>query len=360
MHPSSIRSGAAMAALTLPLAMVGPQAMAAPPPIRHVFVIVLENKSFDTAFGPGSPAPYLSQTLTQQGQLLRQYYAIGHASLDNYLAMVSGQGPNIATQSDCVFYTAFRPGLPTSGDGQYLGQGCVYPTRVQTIADELTSSGLTWKAYMQDMGTPCRHPAINTFDTTQRARVGDQYAARHNPFVYFRSVLDSGECAANDVDLSELETDLASGTPSFAFITPNLCEDGHDSPCVDGRPGGLAQADQFLQTWVPRILGSPAWSEGSLLVIKFDEASSSDASACCGEKPGPNTPNPGGTTIGPGGGRTGALLISQYVQPGSVNDTPYNHYSLLRSIEDVFGLGHLGFAAAADLESFGPDVYNGP
>jgi hypothetical protein len=95
-------------------------------------------------------------------------------------------------------------------------------------------------------------------------------------------------------------------------------------------------------------------------VITFDEAASSDASACCGEKPGFNTPNPGGTTIGPGGGRTGALLISQYVQPGSVNDTPYNHYSFLRSIEDVFGLGHLGFAGAADLESFGPDVYNGP
>jgi len=360
MQRSSIRSAAAMAALTLSVATVGSPAMAAPPPIRHVFVIVLENKSFDTAFGPGSPAPYLSQTLTQQGQLLRQYYAIGHASLDNYLAMVSGQGPNIATQSDCVFYTAFRPGLPTSRDGQYLGQGCVYPTRVKTIADQLTAAGLTWKAYMQDMGTPCRHPANDTFDTTQRARAGDQYAARHNPFVYFRSVLDSGECATNDVDLAQLETDLASGMPGFAFITPNLCEDGHDAPCVDGRPGGLAQADQFLQTWVPRILGSPAWSEGSLLVITFDEASSSDASACCGEQPGPNTPNPGGTTIGPGGGRTGALLISQYVQPGSVNDTPYNHYSLLRSIEDVFGLGHLGFAAVADLESFGPDVYNGP
>jgi hypothetical protein len=359
MHPSSIRSAAAMAALTLSLATVGRQAMAAPPPIRHVFVIVLENKSFDTTFGPGSPAPYLSQTLTQQGQLLRQYYAIGHASLDNYIAMVSGQGPNIATQADCFFYTGFRPAVLTS-DGQYLGQGCVYPAPVKTIADQLTAAGLTWKGYMQDMTSPCRHPAINTFDTTQRARVGDQYAARHNPFVYFRSLLDSGECSANDVDLSELETDLSSGAPNFAFITPNLCEDGHDAPCVDGRPGGLAQADQFLQTWVPRILGSPAWSEGSLLVITFDEAGSSDASACCGEKPGPNTPNPGGTTLGPGGGRTGAVLISQYVQPGSANDTPYNHYSLLRSIEDLFGLGHLGFAGAAGLEPFGPDVYNGP
>src|SRR5262249_59710151 len=86
MHPPSIRSAAAAMTLPLVVAGVGPSAVAAPPPIRHVFVIVLENKSFDATFGPGSTAPYLSQTLTQQGQLLRQYYAIGHASLDNYIA----------------------------------------------------------------------------------------------------------------------------------------------------------------------------------------------------------------------------------------------------------------------------------
>jgi hypothetical protein len=254
------------------------------------------------------------------------------------------------------------PGLQTSFYGQTLGQGCVYPAPARTIGDQLTASGLTWKGYMEDMTTACRHPVPNTFDTTQQARVGDQYAARHNPFVYFHSLLDSGNCAANDVDLTQLQTDLAasSTTPNFAFITPNLCDDGHDSPCVDGRPGGLATADQFLQTWVPQILSSPAWSDGSLLIVTFDEAESSDATACCNEMPGLNTPNPGGTTIGPGGGRTGAVLISQFTQPGSVNATPYNHYALLRSLEDIFSLRHLGFAAQAGLQSFGPDVYNAP
>jgi hypothetical protein len=333
-----------------------------PPPIRHVFVIVLENKGFDETFGPASPAPYLSQTLTAQGQLLRQYYGIGHASLDNYIALLSGQGPNIFTQSDCLFYTDVRPGLPTRFSGQFLGQGCVYPAAATTIADQLTARGLSWKGYMEDMTTPCRHPAPNSIDSTQQARVGDQYAARHNPFVYFHSLIDSPTCLSNDVDLSQLDADLASAsaTPSFAFLTPNLCDDGHDAPCVDGRPGGLATADQFLQTWVPKILGSPAWTDGSLLVITFDEAPTSDASACCGELPGLNTPNPGGTTFGPGGGRTGAVLISQFIQPGSVNDTPYNHYALLRSIEDIFTLGHLGFAAQANLRPFGADVYNAP
>jgi len=333
-----------------------------PPPIRHVFTIILENKGFDETFGPASPAPYLSQTLTGQGQLLRQYYGIGHASLDNYIALVSGQGPNLFTQSDCIFYTDVRPGLATPFSGQFLGQGCVFPSGVRTVADQLTASGLTWKGYMQDMTTPCRHPALNTFDSTQQARPGDQYAARHNPFVYFHTVIDSSTCLSNDVDLSQLDADLASAstTPAFAFITPNLCDDGHDAPCVDGRPGGLAAADQFLQTWVPKILGSPAWADGSLLIIPFDEAPTSDASACWGEQPGLNTINPGGTTRGPGGGRTGAVLISQFIQPGSVNDTPYNHYALLRSIEDLFGLTHLGFAAQSNLQPFGADVYNAP
>jgi hypothetical protein len=343
-----------LAAATLP---------AAPPPIRHVFIIVLENKGFDETFGPSSPAPYLARTLTAQGQLLRQYYGIGHASLDNYLAMVSGQGPNIITQIDCLVYVDVVPGTQTSFFGQTLGQGCIYPAATLTVADQLTAKGSTWKAYMQDMRNTCRHPDVNSADGTLAARVGDQYAARHNPFVYFHSLLDSGECLAHDVDLAQLRTDLASAatTPNYAFITPNLCEDGHDAPCIDGRPGGLASADQFLQTWVPRILGSPAWGEGSLLIITFDESRGGDATACCNEMPGLNTANPGGPSAGsgggPGGGRTGTVLISQFIRPGSINDTPYNHYALLRSIEDLFALPYLGFAAQPGLQSFGPDVY---
>jgi len=347
---------------TLLLLVAGSLAAAPPPPIRHVFIIVLENKGFNTTFGPSSPATYLSQTLTAQGQLLRQYYGIGHKSLPNYLAMVSGQGPNFVTQADCLVYTNVFPGTQTSFFGQTLGQGCVYPAATKTVADQLTANGLTWKAYMQDIGigTPCRRPVLNFADATVSARLSDQYAARHNPFIYFQSLLDSGDCVANDVDLSQLHADLATAatTPNYAFISPNLCEDGHDAPCVDGRPGGLVSADLFLRTWVPRILASPAWAENSLLIITFDEAEGGDATACCNEMPGLNTVNPGEGTSGPGGGRTGAVLISRFIQPGSVNDTPYNHYALLRSIEDLFALPHLGFAAQSGLKPFGADVYN--
>lgn len=326
------------------------------PAIRHVFVVNLENKGYDETFGPSSPAPYLSRTLRGQGQLLTQYYGVAHNSLPNYVAQISGQGPNLGTQADCPWYTDFwKVG---DSDRQAIGQGCVYPASVPTVADQLTAKGLTWKAYQQDMGTPCRHPEVGRLDDTQKARPGDQYAVRHNPFLYFHSIIDSPSCAARNVPLEQLSTDLEreATTANLTYITPSLCDDGHDSPCVDGRPGGLVSADAFLQTWIPWILASPAYRQDGMLVVTFDEADGvGDSSACCGEGPGPNAPLPG--ILGLGGGRTGALVLSPFVAAGSWNDTAYNHYGLLRTIEDLFGLAHLGYANAPQVRSFGLDVF---
>jgi len=340
-------------------------AAAATPAIKHVWVVVLENENASTTFGPQSEAPYLARTLTSQGLALPNYFATTHLSLGNYIAMVSGQASNSQTQSDCQFFTDFGPSV-TDADGQAVGQGCVYPSSIKTVANQLTEKGLGWKGYMEDMGSNCRHPNIGARDDTQSAKVGDQYAARHNPFVYFHSIIDSPVCAQGDVPLDRLPGDLASAatTPAYSFITPNLCNDGHDEPCVDGRPGGLKSADAFLRSWIPRITGSPAYRDGGLVVVTFDEAeagpgANADATACCDQQPGPNSPNPGGITQGPGGGRIGAVLLSPYIKPGSVSTTPYNHYSLLRSVEDAFGLEHLGFAARNGLRPFGADVYNG-
>jgi hypothetical protein len=106
---------------------------------------------------------------------------------------------------------------------------------------------------------------------------------------------------------------------------------------------------------VPRILASPSFKDG-LLIITFDEAQAIDASACCSEQPGPNSARPG--VIGPGGGRIGAVLLSPFIAPGTVSNVPYNHYSMLRSVEDLFGLTpHLGFAAPEELRTFGSDVF---
>jgi len=370
---------------------------AAPPAPGHVFIIVLENEGYHVTFGPASPAAYL-KGLAKQGALLSNYYGIGHFSLDNYIAMISGQGANPVTQSDCQSFTEFvQTGM--AADGQAVGSGCVYPASVQTIADQLAAKGLTWKAYMEDMGNvptresaTCGHPAIGAPDMTHRAVIGDQYATRHNPFVYFHSIIDTPSCVANVVALPALATNLKSAatTANYVFISPNLCHDGHDGgedgrKCVDGEPGGLVSADKFLAETVPQILASPAFKQDGLLIVTFDEADIDakfdkasntvklevgDASACCDEQAGPNLkpgdkvfgnlPDQGPGVAGPGGGRIGAILVSPFIRPGTVSDTPYNHYSLLRSVEDIFGLDHLGYAGQAGLKPFGADVFTGP
>jgi hypothetical protein len=212
---------------------------------------------------------------------------------------------------------------------------------------------------MEDMGTPCRHPRIGTNDVTIAPKPGDMYATRHNPFVYFHSIIDSPVCAHNVVDFDRLTTDLQSTatTPNFSFITPNVCHDGHDAPCVDGEPGGLVSADRFLSAEVPKILASPAFKADGLLVITLDEAAISTSDACCNTPVSPNVDKPG--LGGPGGGRIGTLLISAQVKAGTTDPTPYNHYALLCSVENIFGLAHLGFAGAPGLTCFGKDVYDG-
>jgi phosphatidylinositol-3-phosphatase len=221
----------------------------------------------------------------------------------------------------------------------------------------------------------CGHPALEAKDETQKAEAGDGYATRHDPFVYFHSVIDNAAyCNAHVVALGSpsgampksalpgetgLATDLAHvrTTPAFSFITPNLCADGHDAPPCKNEKGGataFADIDAFLETWVPKITGSKAFKRNGLLEIVFDEAGNTETEACCGEMAGPSSPSPGGT--GPGGGRVGGILISRYIRPGTVVKTPYNHYSSLASWETLFGLPKLAFAATVT-STFGADVY---
>jgi phosphatidylinositol-3-phosphatase len=334
------------------------------PPVKHVFVIVLENESVGTTFGPGTPAPYLANTLVSAGAFVPNYYGIGHASLDNYIAMISGQAPNPATQGDCQTFSDFVPSGPTTADGQAVGSGCVYPASVQTLPDQLEAAGMTWRGYMESMGSDptresatCGHPAVGAIDNTQVETSLDQYATRHDPFVYFHSIIDNpARCAAGVVPLTQLAGDLSTyaSTPNLSFITPDLCNDGHDPSCANGGPGGLAAANAFLSAVVPEIVASQAYQRDGLLAIVFDEATG-DSTACCGEQTGPNTAAPGGN--GPGGGDTGAVLLSPFIAPRTVTQTAYNHYGLLRTIEDLFGLGHLGYAGQSGLASFGSDVF---
>lgn len=357
------------------------------PRFGHVFVIVLENEGYDTTFGPNSQAPYLSKTLVSKGALLTQYYGTGHASNDNYIAMISGQSGNPQNRNDCVVYGDFvETGVTT--DGQAIGAGCIYPESVKTLPDQMSEIGLTWRAYMGDMGNDpsresatCGHPALNTTDMTQNAEApsaavpnGDQYVTRHNPFVYFHSIIDSPACQTGVVNLNKLTTDLQKEetTPNFAFITPNVCDDGHDSACVNGQTGGEVGINNFLQKIIPMIQASPAYKRDGLIIITFDEGGYTltpnsaggytiafQGQACCSEQPGPNLGSfPQISTFGPytlsfgsyGGDRTGAVLLSPFIKPGSVSYVPFNHYSLLKTLEDNFKTkSYLGYAGQPGL-----------
>lgn len=332
-----------------------------PAPVQHVFVITLENKGFAQTFGASSQAPYLAYTLTAMGQLQTQYYGIGHHSAGNYLAMISGQAPDPQTQADCPTYADFTGTGQVAANSQIVGYGCVYPASVLTVADQLRSAGLTWHGYMEGMSSSCLHPALNSSDPYQGA-TPDGYATRHNPFVYFHSIVDTPSCFANDVPLTQLAADLStiSTTANLTYIVPDICHDGHDTPCRDGEPGGLVSADAFLKQWVPAILNSPAYRQDGVLIITFDEADadssgSLDASATTSEVAGPNASMPGIT--GPGGGRVGSVILSPFVAPGTTNATQYNHYALLKTIENFFGLAYLGYAQDDNLRAFGKDVF---
>jgi hypothetical protein len=349
------------------------------PEIKHVFLIVLDGNGYEEAFGPQSPAPYLAKTLTAEGKLLTNYYAVTQGGLANEVALLSGQGPTPQTALDCPQYTPISPGT-ANPEGQVEGEGCIYPVETKTLPAQLSEAKLTWRAYVEDIAngaaagqpTACRHPSLGATDPNAKPLTGDAFQTWRNPFVYFAGLTESPECAENDVGLDRLATDLKDpeDTPSFSYIVPNACHDGGDTPCAPEQPAGLAAGEEFLKTVVPAITASPAYhAEGGLIAITFDQASPTaperDASACCATPEYPNLPaptTPEAPPTGPvkptgGGGRVGMLLISPYVAPGTVEKANYyNHFSFLRSVEELFELEQLGYAAEPVLTSFEPGV----
>jgi phospholipase C len=330
------------------------------PPVRHVFVIVLENKEFAEWFGAGrSFDPYLTGTLTQQGVLMPNYFGVGHSSADNYIAMVSGQPPTADSKNDCPDPLGAQPTTADS-NGVAQGNGCLYPPSFQTVGDQLASAGLTWKAYAENIPSPC---------SSLHDGPGN-YERKHNPFPFFQSGVNSGQCAANDVGLTSLQGDLASAstTANVNYVFPDECSDGHSDctgtnpvPGVGSEADALTQADAFLKQYVPMITSSPAFKADGLLLITWDEGY--DPFGCCGEPAqDPDGSFPGGEAGSPGtgGGQVGAIAISPFITPGGVSTSQYNHYSLLASIEDLFGVPRLAEARLPGTTTFGTDVYTNP
>jgi hypothetical protein len=318
-----------------------------PTKVRHVFVVALHGQGYETTFGEGAAAsaPYLTGELRPKGVLLSGYRSLASAELPDHVALVGGQPPNADTRADCPVFREIPPTATPSRSGEVRADGCVFPNTVVTLGDQLSATRRSWRAYVEDLDrgeprrTTCRRPESNGADDTLRGRLGDGYATRRNPFVYFHSLLDLGDCDANDGALERLSDDLRAvkTTPSFSWIAPNLCNAGTEAPCADGSPGGLPAADAFLKTWAPRILASPAYRKGGLLLVLF-------AGGTGGSEP----------PAGGAGPRNGALLLSPFAQAGTTAASAYDPYALLRSVEDLFALRPLARAATAS--SFAPTV----
>jgi phospholipase C len=311
------------------------------PHFDHVVVLTEENESASSTFGPGSPAVYLN-SLRSKGVFLPNYYGTGHLSLTNYIAMVSGQPPNPLTVSDC------------SGVSLWT---CVQPQAAHSsgrnLADQLEDAQLSWRSYQDGTAVPCFHGPYAAGDLASDPYQGHStsgaknYADRHNPFLYFPDVIEnSARCDAHQRPFTDLAADLAANTlPAFSFITPDTCNDGHDDPCAGQAVGGLAAADAWLTSNVPALLSYLSTHNG-LLVINFDEGDAPASAAELAAAPA-DFVCPTCASLG-AGGRTGAVLVSPRLPQGKTVSTSYDHYSLLRTIEDSFGITeHLNLAAAA-------------
>ncbi|MHB8330364.1 MAG: alkaline phosphatase family protein [Acidimicrobiales bacterium] len=270
------------------------------PAFSHVFVVVMENLGYRAALAVPSIA-----ALALRAEYSTSWYAVGHPSLPNYLALVSGSTWGV--QSDC-----------TSCD-----------QRGANLASQLSAAGISWGAYFEGMPGPC-------FLGTQSP--DGSYAEKHDPFAYFADVRSTPALCSHLQPLSDLLPLLGgppSSVPRFVWVTPDMCHSGHDC--------GPSTAGAWLTGFVGRVTASGAWRQGGALFVTWDEGDDNaglDAAT-------------GTTGSGGGGGTVLTLVMTPGAPPGRPLRGPYDHYSLLRTVEDAFGLDRLGEAAAPGVSALG-------
>jgi phosphatidylinositol-3-phosphatase len=314
----------------------------APPPeeekpeagrIKHVFVISLASSGYEAAFGPANvQMPYLAETLRPQGDLLSNFKLLSESWLTNSFASIAGQKPTPDSEADCPDYEA-----------------CVFPVETLSFADQLATAQFTWRGYFEAMADPSGKPAscVHPEPGAEATPAPGAYSSVLNPFVYFHTLLDLGECSANDVPLTELEKDLrkAEKTPNLSYVSPDLCNAGvTPGQCPEGAPDGPAAVDAWLSTWVPKILASPAYKADGLLIVTFGAVN-----------PVPN-PDPAQPPTPPTSLKTGTLLVSPFLIPGATDAAKYDPFSLLATNEDLFGLHRLAEADGKKVKSLAPQL----
>jgi hypothetical protein len=282
---------------------------------QHVFIIMMENTGYSSLIGNPN-APWINSAAATNG-LATNYHGVTHPSQPNYIAATSGSTNGVSNDNDITI-------------------------NVPNIVDQLETNGKTWKGYMQSYSlcvTKLDHACGNQL-----------YERKHNPFVSYQDIGGNASAIpvvppnaarmANLVDFSEFSADLASNSvPDYVWISPDQCHDMH------GRGGGgssdpcdfsnvqklIATGDAFLSATVNAITSSQAWTGNSVIFITWDESDFpfTDVSGCCHAVPG--------------GGHVVTLTISHSDHSARTSNVPYNHYSMLATIEGGWKLGCLDF-----------------
>jgi phosphatidylinositol-3-phosphatase len=325
------------------------------PRLDHVFIIMLENHAADHVIGDPN-APYMTYLANAYGQAT-DYFGVTHTSEPNYIAATSGN--NWWVNNDNGWYPTTANDF---GPNQYDHTN---------IVDELEAAHIPWDAYMQAMPTPGYLPDF--WPSSSNAL----YASKHNPFILYNDVRDNPQRTAHIKPYRDMAADLnGPNPPRYVWISPDECNNMHggiytavkgfpETPCPYNNVAGdkydealKAKADAFVKSAVRTIMTSRAWTGNSVIFVVADETDYDGSNAtdnyyasvegCCDSPvlpagdPQISATWPGGVY---GGGSAPMIVVSRLGPRHATDATPSNHYSMLLTIEEGFGLGKLGYTS---------------
>ncbi len=318
------------------------------PHYQHIVEIMMENTSYGTIIG-NSLAPNINALANRYG-LATNYWGVTHPSEPNYVANIGGSYFGI--QDDNQFYCT--PALAAT-DPNCAGTTVDHTVSAQSLADQLTAAGKTWKGYFQNMpyvdpsqvvasGPNANGPYAYKWPSSTDAL----YASKHNPFINFTGTQGALSQMVPD---NQLGADLLTGNlPNYSLVVPDQCHDMHGTGGCSDTNGLIAAGDQYVGTTVSEVMASRTWKEGNnAIVITWDEDDYSDqgqpGTGCCGSDPG--------------GGHVVTIVITNHRSAHVADNTAYNHYSLLRTFEAAFGLPCLAHACDSVVPTMAPLFANG-
>jgi hypothetical protein len=318
------------------------------PHYQHIVEIMMENTSYHTIIG-NSLTPNINALANRYG-LATNYFGVTHPSEPNYVANIGGSYFGI--QDDNQFYCT--PALAAT-DPNCAGTTVDHTVSAQSLADQLTAAGKTWKGYFQSLPYVDPSLVVNSgpgangpYTFKWPSNTNALYASKHNPFVNFTGTQGALSQMVPD---NQLGLDLLTGhLPNYSLVVPDQCHDMHGTGGCSDTNALIQAGDQYVGTTVSEVMASRTWKKGNnAIVVTWDEDDFSDqgqpGTGCCGADPG--------------GGHVVTIVITNHGSGHVTDNTAYNHYSLLRTFEAAFGLPCLAHACDSVVPIMAPLFANG-